>query len=206
METCPLVGYVRFRKGVYNFEFLQDLCYMQCNQTWNQTFPTTGLLFGLWWEQSVHCFLWNSGHRRWNLWVTWLKLRIQDPNLYFVLFKWVKRCIALLEKQLYTCAVSRLFGVIEFLLLLLGQWLNFKLLWLTYFRVHWPSDFFFVSFHHKIGWFWFIQGPVTPAWIPCWTRWSLPIVRSSSTGRHPWSCWVRAPWKLPRWDGDLMEV
>ena len=124
---------------------------MQCNQTWNQTFPTTGLLFGLWWEQSVHCFLWNSGHRRWNLWVTWLKLRIQDPNPYFVLFKWVKRCIALLEKQLYTCAVSLLFGVMEFLLLLLGQWLNFKLFVIDifslncYFRVHWPSESFFWS-------------------------------------------------------------
>lgn len=60
---------------------------MQCKQTWNQTFPTTGLLFGLWWEQFIHCFLWISGHWRWNLWVTWLKVRIQFPNLHLSCWK-----------------------------------------------------------------------------------------------------------------------
>ena len=64
----------------------------------------------------------------------------------------IKRCIALLvEKQLlYLCSFTT-FWVMEFLLLLLGQWLNFKLFVIDifslscYFRVHWPSESFFWS-------------------------------------------------------------
>lgn len=110
VEASPLVGYVSFWGGVYNFACCKIFALCNGIKPWNQTFPTTGLLFGLWWEQSVHRFLWNSGHRRWNLWVTWLKLRIQDPNLHFILFKWSKDAHSFLGKAVTVPVQFHLFG------------------------------------------------------------------------------------------------